>query len=162
MTHNELAVRIERAEGPDRALDAEIMFDLFAKPVGIHPADGGPRGYIWPEDNPSWNFGLRFPSKDRNWFQKQSTREDGERILIERDGALVLMNDLRIPRLTASIDAAMQLVPEGWTGFVAIEAGQETWLWPKDETIGKGFRVGHNVPAMGLCAAAMLASALVV
>lgn len=105
-----LAARVEALTGPDREVDAEIMFDLFAKPVG-RKEDGGPSGYLWPKDNPSWSFGIRFPGKDRNWFA--SCRRHGkETLLIERDGALVLMNDLRIPPLTASIDAVMALIQE--------------------------------------------------
>lgn len=109
-----LAERVEALDGPDREVDAEIMFDLYAKPVGLLKGDGGPRGYLWPEDDPSWSFGIRFPGRDRGWFAKQRQAGDGERLLIERDGALVLMNCLRVPLLTASIDAAKQLVPEGW------------------------------------------------
>lgn len=107
----ELAVRVEALTAPDREVDAEIMFDLYAKPAGVM-ADGMPRGYLWPDDNPSWSFGIRFPGKDRAWFSRPFHRPNGETLLIERDGALVLMNDLRIPKLTASLDAAMSLVPE--------------------------------------------------
>lgn len=35
MTHNELAARIERAEGPDRALDGEVAIALGI----LHPRD---------------------------------------------------------------------------------------------------------------------------
>lgn len=108
---NELIERLEKAEAGSRELDAEIMFDLYAKPVGKRE-DGGPSGYLWPEDNPSWSFGIRFPGKNREWF-KRPRRDHDETLLIERDGALVLMNALRIPRLTTSIDAALTLVPDG-------------------------------------------------
>ncbi len=114
MTREELIEALEKAEVPIRELDAEIMFECFAKPIGKKD-DGGPMGYLWPEDNPSWSFGIRFPGRDRAWFNTTRARKrDGETLLIERDGALVLMNDLRIPKLTASIDAALTLVPEGW------------------------------------------------
>lgn len=104
---SELIEKLEKATGPDRTLDAEIMFDLYAKPVGKHESDGGPSGYLWPEDNPSWSFAIRFPGKDREWFEK--VRDGKELLLIERDGALVLVNDLRVPPLTGSLDAAMKL-----------------------------------------------------
>lgn len=113
---SELIERVEKARGPDREIDAEVMFDLFAKPVG-QKDDGGPCGYLWPEDNPSWSFGIRFPGKDREWFASCRNKIDRETLLIERDGALVLMNSLRIPKLTASIDAALTLLPEGWDSF---------------------------------------------
>jgi len=107
--YTDIIERLERAEGPDREMDAEIMFDLFAKPVGKKD-DGGPSGYLWPEDNPSWSFGIRFPGKGREWFTRARAKVDGETLLIERDGALVLMNALRAPKLTASLDAAVALV----------------------------------------------------
>lgn len=105
---SDLISRVRSATGPDRELDAEIMFDLFATPVG-RKYDGGPMGYLWPEDNPSWSFGIRFPGKDRTWFKDVRKRIDGETLVIERDGANVLMNALRIPKLTASLDAAIEL-----------------------------------------------------
>jgi len=105
---SDLISRARSATGPDRELDAEIMFDLFAVPVGKRD-DGGPTGYLWPEDNPSWSFGIRFPGKDRTWFKDVRKRIDGETLVIERDGANVLMNALRIPKLTASLDAAIEL-----------------------------------------------------
>ena len=111
---SDLISRVEKASGPDRELDAEVMFDLYASPVGAHKKDGAPIGYLWPDDNPSWSFGIRFPGKDREWFKATRKRIDGETLLIERDGALVLMNRLRIPPLTASIDAALTLLPLGY------------------------------------------------
>lgn len=119
----ELAARVEDAAGPDRELDAEIMFDLFAKPVGESKVDGGPTGYLWPEDSASWSFGHRFPGKDREWFTSGKRKgyhcsecgaaDNRETLVIERDGAFVLMNEYRIPALTASLDAAMSLAVQG-------------------------------------------------
>jgi hypothetical protein len=111
-----LAERCEKAPGPNREIDAAIMFDAFAKPVGAM-SDGGPRGYLWPDDNPSWNFGMRFPGKDRNWFNQNRSKDEKETLLLERDGALVLMNDLRIPCLTSSIDAIVGLIEREFPGF---------------------------------------------
>lgn len=112
-----LAARVEALDGPDREVDAEIMFDLFASPVGKHKVDGGPVGYIRPDEQPSWNFGLRFPGKDRDWFHACRTKMQGETLLIERDSAYVLMNSLRIPTLTASIDAVADLITEKLPGW---------------------------------------------
>lgn len=111
----ELAERCEKATGPDRELDAAVMFDAFAVPVG-QMSDGGPRGYLWPSDNPSWSFGLRFPGKGRDWFAKQRRGDKKETLLLERDGALVLMNDIRVPALTGSLDAITALVEEQMPG----------------------------------------------
>ena len=108
--------RLRSAESGSRELDAEIMFDLFAKPVGERK-DGGPVGYLWPEDNPSWNFGLRFPDSTKEQILTNRKHVDGETLIIERDGANVLMNSIRIPLATTSIDAALALVDKmlpGW------------------------------------------------
>ena len=114
--------RLRSADIGSRELDAEIMFDLFAKPVGERK-DGGPVGYLWPEDNPSWNFGLRFPDSTKEQILTNRKHVDGETLIIERDGANVLMNSIRIPELTASIDAALALVermlPE-WQIYIGI------------------------------------------
>ena len=107
MTRADLIAALEKAEGPSRGLDAEIAFDLFAKPVGKSPVDGGPIGYIWPEDDPSWSLARRFPGKDRAWFTAVRKRIGGETLVIERDGALVLMNAQRVKHYTASLDAAL-------------------------------------------------------
>lgn len=102
----DLADRCEREE-PSRDLDGEIMFTLFAKPVGE-------RGYLWPEDNASWSFAMRFPGKDLAWFKSVRRLDtDKETILVWRDGDPILMNALRVLKLTSSLDAAVTLVPEG-------------------------------------------------
>jgi hypothetical protein len=160
-----LSERVERLEGPDREIDAEIMFDLYAKPYGVSKKDGGPRGYLWPEDNPSWSFGIRFPDRNRGWFAEQRRAGDGERLLIERDGALVLMNDLRVPPLTASLDAAMSLVPEGclWTMDSWSARGWSAGIWrPRTRSwlINTDRDRQSPTPAIALCAAALKARGL--
>lgn len=97
--------RLEAASGPDREIDGEIMFTLFAKQVSEN-------GYLWPEDNPSWSFAIRFPGKDRAWFDKVRSK-DQETIIVWRDGDPILMNSQRVPELTKSLDAAMSLLPDG-------------------------------------------------
>lgn len=130
MTHADIIARLTAATGPDRELDAEIMFDLFAKPFG-KKEDGGPTGYLWPEDNPSWNFGIRFSGKDRAWFGECRKKIDGETLLIERDGALVLMNSLRIPALSASIDATVALIGRVLPGWDR-SSGKISWSFDLD------------------------------
>lgn len=155
----DLIARLEAASEGSRELDAEIMFDLYAKPVGKKP-DGGPSGYLWPEDNASWSFGLRFPGKDREWFTKRR-RGDKETLLIERDGALVLMNDLRVPRLTTSLDAALTLVPGSheWSVGVDLE-NRKGWarvaddIW--DECCDDIVSAAPTIP-LALCIAALKA-----
>lgn len=68
-----LYMKLTSLTEPSRIINAEIMFDLFAKPVGVH-IDGGLCSYLWPEDNPSWSFGLRFPGRDRKWFDNRTEK----------------------------------------------------------------------------------------
>lgn len=158
-----LAEACEKAEGPSRELDAQIMFDLYAKPVGKHKKDGGPIGYLWPEDNASWSFGIRFPGRDRAWFGKTRAKTEHETLLIERDNALVLMNSLRVPKLTASIDAALTLVPDGHDISIvqASGPGRTDWSARCDERRESGSpcsaRGEAATPALALCAAALKA-----
>lgn len=158
-----LIARLEKAEGPDRELDAEIVFDMFATPVGKHKEDDGPIGYIRLDDQPSWNLGLRFPGKDRSWFAATRKQIKGETLLIERDGAFVLMNSLRIPELTASIDAAVSLaerVLPGWMRSMTTGLGH-TAAYVRDKSIldpskieGEGY---HATPAIALVLATLRA-----
>ena len=161
---SDLISRVRSATGPDRELDAEIMFDLFATPVG-RKYDGGPTGYLWPEDNPSWSFGIRFPGKDRTWFKDVRKRIDGETLVIDRDGANVLMNALRIPKLTASLEAAVALcerVLPGWHWSIRKKSSnpdffegmvtQAAWSYAADR-----FKASHDSAPLALCLAILTA-----
>jgi hypothetical protein len=55
----------------------------------------------------------------------------------------------------AWLDAAMMLLPEGWTGLIPVCGGkdEEAWLWPKDGTMNKGHRCTADTPAEALLAA---------
>lgn len=110
--HNELAARIERAEGPDRALD-EL----------IHEASGLP-------------FVMEYYTE----YATEQTR-----------------NLSYVPRYTASIDAAIQLVPAGhnWAIDTGHKNGISAWcfdghLWNTDASVAA-------TPALALCAAAIRA-----
>jgi hypothetical protein len=167
----EIIAQLEKAQGPDRELDAAIMFDLYAQPVG-RKDDGGPCGYLWPEDNPSWSFGIRFPGKSREWFdQVRSRGRFDETLVIWRDNAFVLMNHLRVLKLTASVDAALTLVPAGnrdidisrtphsasrgaklWQARIGIETLEEDPDWTGPQGIGDA-----ETPAIAICIAALRA-----
>jgi len=161
---SDLISRVRAATGPDRELDAEIMFDLFATPVG-RKYDGGPTGYLWPEDNPSWSFGIRFPGKDRTWFKDVRKRIDGETLVIERDGANVLMNALRIPKLTASLDAAIELcervLPNARIKFDLDDSYARAEIWQGRGYAREKFLALHEDPngeaALALTLAVLLA-----
>ncbi len=158
----ELAERLEAAEKGSRELDAEIMFDLFATPAGEHEL-GGPRFYLDPEDDPSWCFGLRFPGKSKDWIVGTRKKLRAETLVIERDGANVLMVSPRVPDLTTSLDAALALAdrvlpaPVFWemhTNKVAphlyhanVGRSERTWLG------------SNRRPALAFCAALLKAKA---
>jgi hypothetical protein len=157
-----LAERCEKAMEPDREIDAAIMFDAFAKPVGVM-SDGGPRGYLWPDDDPSWNFGMRFPGKDRDWFYQTRAKDEKEMLLLERDGALVLMNNLRIPHLTGSLDAITALIerklPATWVWTLGQNIHHRTWGVSINNLDSDGapysvcWGASSHAPALALCAA---------
>lgn len=151
-----LTSRIAGADVGSRELDAEIVFDLFAKPLGKHKLDGGPTGYIWPEKDPSWNLGLRFPGKDRAWFKP---KRDGETLVIERDGALVLMNALRVAPLTSSLDAIVALIEQ--RGFAwRVESplpSRNGDAWATAGAPGAQEDAFAKTPALALCAAFLTA-----
>lgn len=68
--------------------------------------------------------------------------------------------DKEIPRYTASLDAAMTLVPEGWHTKLALEdRHSHSWRW--DLRGGFGFDAGARAatPALALTAAALRARA---
>lgn len=154
-----LVAKIEGATGPSREIDAEIAFDLFARPWGRKGIDGGPSGYLWPEDNPSWSFGIRFPGKDRDWFKSVRTGIGGETLLIERDGALVLMNALRVKSYTTSIDAAITLIPPGHAFSLHVDADGTVFagvMLDDGDGCDNADQLGATA-ALALCAAAIRA-----
>lgn len=98
--------QVEEGDGPDRLLDGKIMFYLFAQPAGA-------RGYVWPDDMPGWTFA---------YHMKHSAKLDRYRDIetIEwriPDGSWILMNHLRVPALTGSLDAALKLLRDALPGF---------------------------------------------
>lgn len=118
-----LQKRIREAQGADRELDAEIVFRLCAVSCGQNH-NNGTTGYIWPEDDPSWSLAIKFPGRDREWFKK-TRRGERETLLVEDDGALVLVNSLRVPKLT--------LDPDGLGPCVALlEAVLPGCKWERD------------------------------
>ena len=64
-----------------------------------------------------------------------------------------------MPRYTASIDAALSLVPDGWHWAVSW-GGVHLWRHFEDYPIpGTGIIVQHKTPAIALCIAALKARA---
>lgn len=83
-----------------RNLDGEIMFYLFAKPVTKTS-----NSYIWPEDNPSWIFAHRRQSP----VSDECKKNRDETIEFQFENQWILMNSLRVPPLTTSLDAVKTL-----------------------------------------------------
>lgn len=88
-----LIKRLEECTGPDRELDAEIAVALRILP---EPSRQAP--------DVSWI--------DRN-FPEWRARKDGKVEVVHSNGTGGV--HWQPARYTASVDAAMQLVPEGWT-----------------------------------------------
>lgn len=117
---SDLIRRVEAGEGPDRILDGEVMFRLFAKPVGD-------KGFLWPEDNPSWSFAIAFKEPvsektkkscpDKEWIEFQ-----------HEDGRWILMNSLRVPPLTSSLDAVATLMERGLPEWRSLDCN--SWQMP--------------------------------
>lgn len=127
----DLIRRLEAGE-VGREIDAEIMFDFFAQPI---KTDDKIKAYLWPEDDASWSFGL-WCEPDRRERIK-AARKGQETLLIERDNGLVLMNSLRVPNLTTSLDAAVALV----------ERVRPGWYWDVSKVFPSGnMRAGLNPP----------------
>jgi hypothetical protein len=134
-----LADRCEKATGPVRALDVEIL-------VAID----------WRE--PEWEEGER--------TAREMAERHGLPWLVSRAVEGYNSTWRHLPRLTASIDAAMTLVPEGWVLQPGLsEYNQRSWYCGLRSERGAGGRF-HTAskapcatPALALCAAALRARA---
>jgi hypothetical protein len=135
---DELIERLEKLEGPDRELDAEIA-------VAVQR----PRaGWLYTATRLS-EFGTRddgFPFPD-NWF-----------VLIERtDCPGVGHQYFRPPAYTASLDAAMTLLPAGWYGCLDGIGSHCTSARFGPPTDGEECGADHASPAIALCIASLRA-----
>lgn len=143
----DLAARVEGLDGPSREVDAAIKQALFA-----------PSGFV------------RQSSINGNWCIYE-TGYNGKERLVERPRAM-RHEDWQNDKYTASLDAAMQLVPAGWCKTVADYwcYGKETPPYfadcgdlealkaeKKDAIIVEAFA---NTPATALTAAALRARAM--
>lgn len=99
-------------------------------------------------DGPSWEL-----------FQEAwlAVHHDGYGLENERDTCRLCERFNRMLDAEAWTDAALMLVPDGWTGFVAVDADNETWLWSCNSAIKRGFRIAHKIPAIALCIATLKA-----
>lgn len=86
---------------PSRNLDGEIMFVLFAQEIS--------ENHYMKEDDPSWSFAIAFPQKNEKWIKNCRKGIGEETIIVWKNDIPILMNHLRVPKLTTSIDAALSL-----------------------------------------------------
>jgi hypothetical protein len=135
----DLATRCKQASGPDQELDLEIEVAIGGYVLGKAPPDydglNASEIYIPAGGVP---FGFTYPPK----------------------GAIGRYYHVRRIPYTASLDAAMKLVPKGWSfgaGMDDIIPGPEGWAWVSSDDDTDIARA--TTPALALCAAALLASA---
>lgn len=114
MTHEELAARVEAAEGPSRDLDMQIALACFSE------SDAAAQG----------------------WFH--TLKQMRNRLSV-------------VPAYTASIDAALTLVPEGMDWERRHPNEWKVFGDDKDGFYRYGTSEGAATPAQGLCAAALRA-----
>ena len=129
--HEQLAARIEALEGPDRAVDAEIWWLC------------GPGKKDWPQ----WAGETAIIACGRIFGQTPHKTLSWETV------------GYNGPAYTASLDAAMSLVPEGWRvrDFSDWEDRWTLWLMNEETCQDVGARAGRGRPALALCAAAIRA-----
>lgn len=132
-----LAERCEMASGPDRELDAAIRCAVFA-PAGAF-VEQSPINGAW------CVYETGYGGKKRSW---------------EARGLSQLQ---RLGEFTASLDAAMTLVPEGLDWGIAHfgPRGSEAQAWPRGahDSADKVTGSSDTIPALALCAAALRARA---
>ncbi|WP_066795245.1 hypothetical protein [Sphingomonas soli] len=127
-----LAERVEAATGSDRELDRDIM-------LAAVPCDRAPFRYWMPMNE---NTGHGAVDIERVYYGPHCAQA------------------VAVPAYTASIDAAMMLVPEGWFTRLATEdRHSHSWRW--ELRGGFGLNVGSRAatPALALTAAALRARA---
>ena len=134
-----LIPRLERATGPDRELDGDIAL-----------ANG------WRHEEAEYGKGISGQPLIKHTWTSPSGEEFWEKTTIF-DRANKYPEEL--PHYTASLDAALTLVPEGcqWT----IEADTAWLRWPEGDKIreaqGAFNRSGGKKTALALCIAALKA-----
>lgn len=130
-----LAERVEAATGADRELDAEIW-------LAVTP--GATRSKTIVPDH-------EYNGKPRCGWTIDETRENGHLIIV--------------PAYTASLDAAMSLVLEGWrTAMVSEMEHRDAWHWRLGRKHSPQIRFGEGgvdgvaaTPALALLSAALRA-----
>ena len=124
-----LAERVQALDGPDREVDAEIAVAL--------------------------RIGKNLPDWAINWAEEWRPTIEGFVVLIHSDGRPG--PHFSSLSLTASLDAAMTLVPDGCTWQVSTQE-PGPWAWVGNDIIDPRAPMAAT-PALALTAAALLARA---
>ena len=134
-----LSDQVEAATGADRELDALIYLALHL---------------------PDWRKGSPW-KKTNGWFKPDCATD--AMAFFFHDG---MGSHKTAPAYTASIDAALMLVPEGWSWSLGEQRGVGKFRgWLNDHNTPDGLAVRHvdadaATPALALCAAALRARGL--
>ena len=146
-----LAARCEAATGPDRELDLAIHRAVGRAEEMNRIIDSGRRG-LDGEEGRAWDI-----QRGALIYEVRNT-----------NGVCWANGGIPLPAYTASLDAAMTLVPEGWW---LQHLGHIIGGWccrvetngPPSCSIGVGFRREQRIPtpALALCAAALRARAAI-
>lgn len=143
MTLTDLIAALERAEGPSRELDSAIAAHVGEAVMPFQP-------------------------DEHAWMCKDG---QGGWMPITRPGSRPhTINDRYVPRYTASLDAALTLVPEGWAsasindrrgpiGYVHNNELAFVGISGRENPAKVWHKVRHPVRAIALCIAALKARA---
>jgi hypothetical protein len=137
-TLNEIIERLEKATGPDRELDARVCASVCkVEDFGPFTLAEGCRAEFEPQDDGSVKLFIYGPG-------------DAGPNYVARERSL---------KFTSSVDAALQLVPEGWIWEVTSASAYSIWRGqrdPKNDDFMSGLA---KSPAIALCIAALRARA---
>lgn len=144
-----IIARLEKATGPDRELDYRLAYSLGWRF----------NGFEWQEQ-----------SRDQDRLSDDQFRDldqmaGGWKRPDQKKWPYPGSNDNEVPRWTASIDAALTLIPGGWDWLLAVFQGERPTATIQRK--GGGFHAAPEIefdesgasPAIGLCIAAIKAIA---
>jgi hypothetical protein len=132
--HADLIARLEAATGEDVNIDFALQDAVYGRNSRVFPAYVDPRSYAVPDGNGGW-------------------------VRVMRPSGIAATYDRYVPRYTASLDAALTLVPEGWEWTVRGRPHGDGLA-----SIGRAWESGSDTviaatPALALCIAALRARA---
>ena len=159
MTRNEIISALENATGPDRELDGKVALLVGHTTVSLS------KHRYW-----SFNaFNTRFAAPIFSWPQDPIPEFDpstGKKIVLTEIPPSGWEYDADVPEYTASIDAAMTLVPKNcfistpclWPGKVGEPSGPtHLQIINSEDDLAIGSAKFSDTPALAICIAALKA-----